>query len=344
MGFFAKLTALAALFTLSRWLTYFRPTNRVARRLRRKCLMEAPYIYATTHDEVPNVLKYTRDGCLINDEVLIGGPADEYHVTEFRSMALGSYQGQGDVLFIADAMSQESFILMYDTCDSNGQRSYKRIVVSTEINPGADHTYGLTFDSDGNIYASFQHTDLVLRFQKDTFQPLPLPPALRSNKYWRDFYEGTVVQFGVPGVHRISEQGVRGVAVLGDDLWVANEDIGGVAVVSISTGVMHNIVVIRNPIGLFFDTYSGLLFVGSKDKHWRGAVYAIDPHIFRVVHTYTTMRMNHPSGITSYGGVLYVAELVRGEVLMFNVTSERFLGTMVTDAPGEIEHLMLSPC
>ncbi|RYG68702.1 hypothetical protein EON64_04590 [archaeon] len=323
---------------------YFEPTKRVVRRLRKQCLMEPPYIYATTHDEVPNVLKYTRDGCLISDEVLVGGPADQDHVTEFRSMALGSYLGQGDVLFIGDAMSQESFLLMYDTCNSHGQREYKGTVVSTEINPGADHTYGLAFDSDGNIYASFQHTDLVLRFQKDTFQPLPLPPALRSNKYWRDYFLGTVVQFGVPGVHRITEQGVRGITILGDDLWVANEDIGGVAVVSISTGVMHNIVVIRNPIGLFFDVDSGLLFVSSKDKHWRGGVFAIDPHLFRVVHTYSTMRMNHPSGITAYEGVLYVAELARGEILKFNVTSEKYLGTMVSDAPGEIEHLLLSPC
>lgn len=312
--------------------------------VRRKCLYEPPYLYVTTHDEVPNVMKYTRDGCLVTAEVLADHPAGEDHITEFRSMALGGYRDLPQALFIADAMSKESFLLVYSECDANGHRHYLDTVVSTETNPGADHAYGICFDGDGNVLASFQHTDCVLRFRKDTFEPMPLPPLLSSSYRWQDLFAGTFYQFGSPGLHPISEQGVRGIVRLDDMLWIANEDIGGVAVVSLATGMMLTIVVVHNPIGLHHDPACGLIFVGSKRKHWRGAVHAIDPKLFRVVRTYTTNRMNHPAGITSYGDMLYVGEQVRGDIMQFSIASQEFLGNVVSDAPGEIEQLIMSPC
>lgn len=306
--------------------------------------MEPPFLYVTTHDEVPNVLKYTRDGCLLTDEVLVGGPADEDHFTEFRSMALGRYRNEDDALYIADAMSKESFLLVYSACDRDGRRHYLDTVVSTEMNAGADHTYGICFDEAGNVMASFQHTDAVLRFHRDTFEPMPLPLNLRMSHKWKDYYDGTFVQFGQPGPHSVDEQGVRGIARVNDTLWVANEDLGGVVIVSLATGVIYNIIVVKNPIGLHYDEVADKVFVGSKNKHWRGAVYAIDPHLLRITSSYSTERMNHPAGITSYGDILYVGEQIRGDILMFSISTERFLGNLVSDAPGEIEQLLLSPC
>jgi hypothetical protein len=308
-----------------------------------KCL-GPPYIYATTHHEVANLLKYTRDGCLISQEVLKGGPIeDSSHLSELRSVAVGKYQGQ-DALYLADATSADSYLLLYGACDANGQREYIETIISTDLNPGADHTYGVDFDNDGNIYASFQHTDNVLRFKKDTLEPMELPMGLQMQQKEMRYYPGTFYQFGKVGVHPITEQGIRSIAVVGQDLWIANEDINGIAIVPLQTGLVTNIVVIRSPIGLFYDKASNLVFVGSKQKHWSGAVYAIDPLYLKVVRTYTTNRMNHPSGIVAHDNVLYVAEQILGVIFAFNVQTGAFLGKIVKNTPGQIEQLALSDC
>lgn len=303
-----------------------------------------PFIYATTHDEVPNILKYTLQGCLVSDKVLRDGPELEDHDTEFRSMTLGRYQGQ-DALFIADAMSKDSFVFVYSDCDHNGQRSYIETALSSEKHEGMDHTYGICFDEDRNLYVSNQHTDNVMRFTRDSFQPMALPQALLiDGHHWRDYYEGTFVQFGRVGVHGGRERGVRSILRYKDTIWIANEDLDGVAVASISTGIIYEIIVVHNPIGLFHDHESGLIFVSSKQKHWKGAVYAISPDTLRVVSTFTTIRMTHPTGITVYQDLLYVAEQVLGEIVVFRVSTQEYLGHLVKKTPGQIEQLLLSPC
>jgi hypothetical protein len=56
-----------------------------------------------------------------------------------------------------------------------------------------------------NIYASFQHTDLVLRFFAGTYKPMPLPSALAHDG--ADYFPGTFHQFGAVGIH--AKQHVR---------------------------------------------------------------------------------------------------------------------------------------
>ena len=55
---------------------------------------DAPYIYATYHDLVPNVVKYSRNGCLLSSTVLIGGPKHTApnHTIEMRSRVFGKYK------------------------------------------------------------------------------------------------------------------------------------------------------------------------------------------------------------------------------------------------------------
>lgn len=302
-----------------------------------------PYLYATTHHEVQNIIKYSRDGCLISTEVLQGGPIFGNHYMELRSIKLGEYKGK-EALYVADAMTSDSYLSVYGECDSEGKRTFITNIVSTDVNEGADHTYGICFDQDKNVYASFQHTDVVLRFYKDSSDPMGLPPALRDYHKWRDFYPGTFVQFGKVGIHRLSEQGVRSILNYNDTIWIANEDIGGIVITRISTGVVENIIVVHNPIGLHYDNQSGLIFVGSKKKHWGAEVFGIDPNLLRIVRTYTTNRMNHPTGITSYGDTLFVAEQILGEILSFSISTEKYLGKIVSKTLGEIEQLELSPC
>jgi outer membrane protein assembly factor BamB len=303
-----------------------------------------PYIYATTHHEIPNVIKYSRDGCLLASDVLVGGPIESTdHLSELRTITVGKYEGQ-EALYVADATSMDSFLLMYGTCDSKGHRHYKETIISTDLNPGVDHTYGITFDKDGNVYASFQHTDAVIRFKRDTFETMDLTPGLLIDSRERRYFPGTFYQFGNVGVHSLNEQGIRSILVVGNDLWIANEDINGIVIVPLNTGLATNIVVIKSPIGLYYDIQSNLVFVGSKEKHWGGAVYAVDPNYLKVVRTYTTNRMNHPSGIVVYDNVLYVAEQILGAIFAFNVQTGSFIRRIVKNTPGQIEQLALSSC
>ncbi len=132
----------------------------------------APFLYVTLHDESRNILKYTRDGCFISDQVLVGGPTSDM---SFRSMVIND---SGD-LFLANAADSYSQLLQYGSCTAddnstagfNGdqkittnsssitaenmggpgisasQRVFKGIVADVRSNPGVEHPYGLTLDS-----------------------------------------------------------------------------------------------------------------------------------------------------------------------------------------------------
>ena len=52
-----------------------------------------PYLYVTIHDKVQNVLKYSRNGCLVDDNVLIMSEAyEKLNEVEFRSLAIGKHK------------------------------------------------------------------------------------------------------------------------------------------------------------------------------------------------------------------------------------------------------------
>ncbi len=119
-------------------------------------------------------------------------------------MALGQHRGE-QVLYVADAFTLNSSILVYSNCDTHGRRKYITQVASTASHPGVDHSYGLCFDHHDNIYASFQHTDNVLRFKKDSFKPMQLPVALVDENPLREYYPGTFTQFGQPKRHKTDE-------------------------------------------------------------------------------------------------------------------------------------------
>mmetsp|Transcript_3626 Transcript_3626/g.5443 ORF Transcript_3626/g.5443 Transcript_3626/m.5443 type:complete len:159 (+) Transcript_3626:62-538(+) len=60
-------------------------------------------------------------------------------------------------------------------------RQYKTAVVTSDMNPGALHPYGIALDSHGNVYTSFQHSDAILRFNAShRFTPIPSPSSLAS--------------------------------------------------------------------------------------------------------------------------------------------------------------------
>lgn len=249
---------MVVIWSLIIFLFLFIPFNVLCRKT--NCL-GPPYLYATMHDKIENILKYSRDGCLLEKEVLYGYPhyGKMHHYVEYRSMVFGKYRNQS-VLYVADAMTRDSYLSIFSECDSQGHRYYLDTVISTRKNPGANHIYGICFDEDENIYISSQHTDNILRFSKDTFHPLPLPPYARQNRKWREYFKGTFYQFGAPEEHPVSSQGIRAILRMGDTIWTANEDINGIAIISILTGEILNIVVLPSPIGLYFDETLQVIF------------------------------------------------------------------------------------
>lgn len=306
----------------------------------------APYIYATFHDEAPNIYKYSRNGCLLSKNVLSGGP--EYaltsHFIELRSMVFGTYNGS-EALYVADAFSDDSYLNVYGKCDALGQREYITTAVSTVTNPGINHLYGICLDEDQNIYASSQHTDNVLRFYKETFDPMPLPSKMiRPAAQRLNYFPGTFIQFGEPMLHQIDEQGVRDVIAVGSTIWVANEDIDSVYILDAASGEVVAIVAVETPIGLHYSDENGLVFVSSKGEKNMGSVYSISVETKSIVRQYKSKRMTHPTGMSTHRTTLYVANQKAGQIVSFNIRSGRFLKLIVDDMPLGIEKILISDC
>ena len=144
-------------------------------------------------------------------------------------------------------------------------------------NEGAKHPYAVATDREGNIYATFQHTDVALRFQKDVFTPLGAPaPAPSSHAAGgldasgHKLFSGTFYQFGEPTEHDLGEQGVRGIAIVESSAWIANEDLDVVTVVDTRSGETVRRLDVKRPINIYFCRESGLVFVGSKSSKKKG--------------------------------------------------------------------------
>ena len=298
--------------------------------------MSAPYLYVTVHDDIHNVLKYSRDGCLLESNVLSGGNLAH---AELRGVKLGTYE-EKEALYVADANTGSSQVLIYGGCNFQGVRSYRATVTDTDMNPGADHAYGIAFDRNGNIYVSFQHTDVVIRFYKDSLRAMPFPSAI--NYRAGSYYQGTFLQFGKTGEHSDNLQGIRSIVFAADDyLWVANEDINGVVVVDSNGRIIHTVDV-DTPVGLYYDSNFDMVFIASKSVY--GAVYGVNPRTYKVVKIYYIDGMEHPTGMTSYGNTLYIAEQCLGVILTFNIDTTKFIAIVGTGFPGKVEQITLSPC
>jgi hypothetical protein len=257
-----------------------------------------PYLYVTVHDEPGNVLKYSRNGCLLDDSVLnIFGEAESPFDVELRSMSLGNFRGIEDVLYVVDASQHNSRIMIFDQCNEDGSRDYITTVADYEENMGLDHSYGICFDDEDNMYISSQHTDNVLHFYKNTFRPMPLPPLLAGIDYRMHYFPGTFVQFGQPKEHDKTQQGVRAIAYVEGRIWIAHEVISGIAIADLTTGSINEIVPFDNPIGLYYHEDRNTVFVSCKSKEIGGIVYAMDVNTFEILQTYENKRMIHPTGM-----------------------------------------------
>lgn len=310
------------------------PISVSPRNLSSGCL-GSPYLYVTLHDKVKNVLKYSRDGCLLSSEVLKSGfPINSN--TEFRSIITGKYKNE-DALYVADAYTSASGLYVYGSCDANGQRSYLATVVTEAENPGAIHTYGIGIDYNGNIYGTFQHTDNVLRFYKDSFDPIPKVSSYNDSSY----PDGTYYQFGLPGKHKSSEQGVRCIVNIGNTMWISNEDVG-IVIADIESGMTIMTLPYLGAIGLHYNDEIGSVFVGIKATV--GIIYQIDVNTKEILQSYVYPKMAHPTGITTYNNILYAGEQTFNSILSWDITSGQLISIVVENLSDDIEQIELSFC
>lgn len=182
----------------------------------------APYLYISHHDG-QNVLKYTRDGCPLSPTVLWFGRTVDTIPTAIRGLMIHPYKAVKNALFVSNAGTAEKDygrIYVFDTCSGLiGMRPYIKTLVDERFVTGAQHAYSIAFDRDGDMYASFQTTDAVLRFSNTSYRPIeaplllpwfddlygkdgkddaysPLPPRITRRNYTAsdEYYPGTFVQ------------------------------------------------------------------------------------------------------------------------------------------------------
>lgn len=294
----------------------------------------APYIYLTQNGK-PHVLKYSRDGCLLSDNVLAINP----EVALLRSMIFGPYKGVEDQLFIADAGRtdyKDSKILVYGSCNASGVRPYLATAVQQKWQSGAMHAYGLAIDSKGNLYSSFQRSQSVIRFSADTFEPGPLSEALQDVS--PPPAPGTFFRFTFSS----TGAGIRAIAIVGDNLWIADEKADGLTVVD-SNGYQIRRVPMRRPIGIYYCSRSNLVFASSRSSY--GMVYAVNPDTFEIVRRYHYHGMTHPTGIASFDNTLFVLLHHSGLIVTFDITSGKYLSTIASGfEKNTLEQIVLSNC
>ena len=219
-----------------------------------RCL-GAPYLYVsygTSH----NIRQITRDGCVTMNKVLYRVPRRK---VELRSLVTANYEGMQS-LYVADAARKTNSVLVFGECSYwSRMRTLvaRRMDEHSPFREGAIHAYGISFDNDGNLYVSYQHTNVILRSTKDTFEPMPLPGTMqrRQEEEGVKLYEGTFYQFGEPKIQESHKQGVRSIAWASNDLyeellWVANEFDDAVHIIDKEANIVRKLNITK-PIGLY---------------------------------------------------------------------------------------------
>lgn len=319
-----------------------------------------PYLYVS-HSKEHNIIQLTRDGCMHMSKVLFGVPRAKM---ELRTMVVDQYEGE-PALYVADAKPETSQVLVFGDCSYwTGMRSFRTSVFTLDgpYGEGAKHAYGITFDFDGNIYTSFQHTNTVLRAARDSFEALPsiqdgrFANAASNDTRWagspKGPYPGTFFQFGDPIVQNPQDQGVRGIAWTkskkGPNLWINNE-LDNAVYVADTQGNKVALIDVKFPVGIYHNANADtaaerqLVYIGSRGKK-SGFVYAYDKDTFKIVRKYTLIGMTHPTGIAVHD-VLFVADQRLGAILTFHLNSTEFIKNIwERGAGGDIEHIALSNC
>jgi hypothetical protein len=111
-----------------------------------------------------------------------------------------------------------------------------------------------------------------------------------------NYFDGTFIQFGSANEHDKGAQGIRAIAYVNGNIWMAHEELSGIAIADSDSGAINNIIPFDGPIGLHYSEARGVVYVSCKSKSLGGIVYALDAESYDIISTYENRKMVHPTG------------------------------------------------
>jgi hypothetical protein len=296
--------------------------------------------------------------------------ADGFRDVQFLPAQTGGY------FYLANSSKSASQVLQFAPTAKSSPPPF--------VSGGADgvcslyHPFGLAFDSGREVlYISNQDSNVVIRVSgPNSASPgtvMAVNPSLTA-QYEGTFLPGTFVASQLAlqpkacsappppvdsehgglalspsnvGPHGTPSNSVRGVAVLGTTLYVADEVANAVRRYDTSTGayletISHNS--LSHPLHLL--ALGGKLYISVEaDSDGDALVVAYDPQSQSlstvVVRSTTDFNVKHPSGMTFDGqGNFYLADLDGQAVYQFDPTFKRTSGTFMSNMPDQPEFVL----
>jgi hypothetical protein len=283
---------------------------------------------------IKNVYGITVDGSQVPDLLHPAGVS----ISELRGMAV-----YGGYLYVANSHKSDTKILRYMCTVPSGPFVYADTYATPDTTPGLMHPYQPVFDEEGNLFVTSQDTYVVTKFDaKDS--AAPSSPWLAENFPGIDFYEGTWAPGAEPSegpsppdTVKSSDGGLkapRGIATAPslNRFYVADNTDNSVKSYSLSKGTFHGKVLelkSGRPVGLAFDTASGLLFVTAETSNSVHAVYVngcdAQCHQSKIIQEEegNGATLDHPSGIVVVPGSsirrLYVASRIGKQINWYDI-------------------------
>jgi DNA-binding beta-propeller fold protein YncE len=152
-------------------------------------------------------------------------------------------------------------------------------------------------------------------------------------------FQSQVFQFGTEELRSIAYDSLKNI------LYIANENEDAVLAYDTQSGEFDkslDFANITDPIGLFIDPSSRLIFIGSSDSPSAVFVFNLDSR--QLIQTLGDEGLNHPAGIVSQGEKVWVISQKDETLLLFNLTSGNLISTVIGSFPDTPEQIFFSPC
>jgi hypothetical protein len=271
-------------------------------------------------------------------------------------------------LYVCQAKKSVSAILQFSAVAWKETRVFREQYATPSCSSGLLHPYQPIFGPDGNLYVSSQDTNVVTGFYgpasdspgqalpsstalpAGTFNPGTFVPAYTADPGVPDFTPVPASQGGLTLVDTgSSTHSVRGLAFDGaGNLYVADEgndrigvyDASGRFLGAITESSNHSV---QEPVGLWFDPPSGLLYIGSpgNNRVFTYAVADLAGGSFKAnVLIHDSDRLDKVSGITvDASGHLYTCSRKTNSVYQWSAKSGNLIATFASgfsDTPEQI--------
>ena len=151
-----------------------------------------------------------------------------------------------------------------------------------------------------------------------------------------DYYPGTLYQVGASPQDddgRSALLGLRGIVVVDDTLWIANEAAEKVLVLNRTTGEIIHKFDVTSPVGLYYDDSSELVYVASNGQQYSsenpGGVQSFWKENYSLNGTFQAYNLVHPTSVARYENILYVAEQTTNTIMTFDLNTQLYVTDLI---------------